>query len=623
MGFLKQIKNEIKIILSSKFILIFVILALAGSIAAPVISALQPDNKNGGYYPGPMPMMGAYAEKAMYGGGYYGEGQDPIQVGDTTITFENPLYGNLSSILYEKEYLQSYTGYSEEGSMLTTPEAVDLALELLDAEFEYYGRFAVSISTYEDYRFQLIWIGTSALYDQFVYSRADTEDHAVLKEAAQYRLYLDSDQFDKKYYDISAVDRLAALDEAESTLNQLYDIVDSNNFSTYIDLMISQQNVQIDDLNDMIKSAEEQIALHPELEESLSVEIQRYRDNIELIQTSTIYWLEYRRENTIIPGSGVWQDTAINDISNNENNLKNYYVITEEQFSQDIYTAQQYGTYEKYIAFTEKQKNEYREDIQIGRNCLDTDQPDMKYIPDGARFATSGFLVYSVAIAIIAVLLGGWLVASEFQSGTVRLLMIRPKTRTKILMSKFFGALIILLALYLACALINMLLNGILLGFSDYAYPNMTVSGGVGFFFSYLPGFFACGVTIIFAFCAAFMMSVLTRHIAVAIIVPIICYVGCFIATYLPALYGVYSFGKWLAWTPIPYVQISNFFMPVAASNYGYYGYGVASGFNPVQIMMQMGMPLSLAYGIILLLVLSAGFVLISLLTFRKRDITN
>jgi|AGTN01.2.fsa_nt_gi hypothetical protein len=219
MGFLRQTKNEIKNILSSKFILIFAILVVVGSIATPVVNALTPDNQ---YYSGPIMYAQSYAEKAYYGGGYYGgSGQEPIQVGDAEITYENPFYGNLSNILYEKEYLETYTGYSDEGSMLTTPEAVDLTLELLDTEFDFYGRFALSITTYEDYRYQLTWDGIYTLYDQFIYSRVDTEDHEVLKEAGQYRLYMDSAEFEKKYYDISATDRLAALDAADTKLEQL------------------------------------------------------------------------------------------------------------------------------------------------------------------------------------------------------------------------------------------------------------------------------------------------------------------------------------------------------------------------------------------------------------------
>jgi ABC-2 type transport system permease protein len=615
MGFLKQVKNEIKNIFSSKFILIFAILVGVGSIASPVITALtaQDNSSSGPIY------MADYAVKGgsgYYDGGYY-DGQEPIPVGDALITSDNPFYGYLSNVLYEKQYLESYTGYTDEGSMLTSPEAVDLAMELMDAEFDYYGRFAVNVTTYEDYRFELAWTGTSALYDIFVYSRVDSVDHDVLREAANYRLYLDSTEFDKKYYEISATDRLAAMDTAQATLDRLFDIVENNNFDAYIDLMIAQQDQQIASLKDQIDMYYQTIQKYPDQQEVLEASIKSCQDQIDLIENSTKYWLEFRREHGIIPYSGMWQDTAINDITNSQSQLQYTTKMTKEEFDQDSYNAIQYGSYENYVAIIDKQIDNLNNTIKIAENCLNADQPDMKYVPDGARYATVSFLSYSAIVAIFAVLLGGWLIASEFQFGTIRLLMIRPKTRTKILMSKFLAALIIAFALYIACALINILMNGILFGFSDFAFPNMTIAGSVGFFAYYLPKFIACAVTIVFAFCVAFMLSVIIKNIAVSIIIPIVCYVGSMVLMNLLSYNTVAA--RWLAWTPVPYLQLYNFFVPTVTS-YSYYSYYMT---NPIQVMMQNGAPISLLYGIILLLALSGVCILVSILTFRKKDITH
>jgi ABC-2 type transport system permease protein len=365
------------------------------------------------------------------GGDIYNNGQEPIQVGDITVTSDNPFYWQLSNIMSEQQYVQV------DGGMITTPEALDLVLELLDAELNYYAQFAANVTTYQDYRYELAYTGTSALYDQFVLSRVDSVDHDVLREAGNYRLYLDQVTFDAKYYDISATERLAALDKAEEKLNQVFDIVANNNFSGYIDLMIAQQNDQITSLQAQIEVYEETLREHPEQEESLNANIESCQKQITVIQETTIPLLEYRREKNIIPYSGMWQDTALNDITNAQNQLQYFTIMTEEQFNQDTWSAMQYGTYANYVSIMEKQKADLNNTVLIAQNCLDTDKPDMKYVPSGARFITMNFLGYSVVIAIFAVLLGGWLIACEFQFGTIRLLMIRPRTRTKILMSKF------------------------------------------------------------------------------------------------------------------------------------------------------------------------------------------
>jgi hypothetical protein len=164
------------------------------------------------------------------------------------------------------------------------------------------------------------------------------------------------------------------------------------------------------------------------------------------------------------------------------------------------------------------------------------------------------------------------------------------------------------LLLYAAGIVINLLLNGIFFGFADFGFPNFTVAGEIGFFGYYIPKFLACIVPIIFVYCVSYMLSVLVRNIAVAIAVPAVCLVGCLLAMYslyiLPVGFGLMSV---MAYTPIPFIQLSSFF----ASN------------SPISLMLQYGVPVSLTYGIILLMALSAAFTAISMLVFRKRDITN
>ena len=145
----------------------------------------------------------------------------------------------------------------------------------------------------------------------------------------------------------------------------------------------------------------------------------------------------------------------------------------------------------------------------------------MKYVPTGPRSRTIQFLDFSMIVALFGVLLGGWLIASEYQQGTIRLLMIRPKTRIKILSAKFVAALLISTFVYLTGSLLNFVTNGICYGFADYAFPNYSVTGATGFIAYYLPKLLICVIPIVFAFTIAFMLSVVVKNIAVSIIVPI------------------------------------------------------------------------------------------------------
>jgi ABC-type transport system involved in multi-copper enzyme maturation permease subunit len=134
------------------------------------------------------------------------------------------------------------------------------------------------------------------------------------------------------------------------------------------------------------------------------------------------------------------------------------------------------------------------------------------------------------------------------------------------------------------------------------------VTGEVGFFGYYIPKFLACIVPIIFVYCVSYMLSVLVKNIAVAIAVPAVCLVGCLVVMFGMYLFSFnYSMMSFIAFTPIPFVQMYSFFVDN----------------SPVAMMMQNGVPVSLTYGIIMLLVLAAVCTGISMLVFKKKDITN
>ncbi len=601
MGFLRQIGTEFKNILRVKFLLIFGILILAVSIAAPVISALSAnaeDNMGGGpiIYSSRSYAM-EYAYKDMYYPG--GEG-NPITVNGVTITPDNPYYWNIQEMQRQQTEVDA--------TWFTTPGALDIWLRVVDVQLNYFVELASYITSYEDYRVDLGW-NQQPLFDKFIYENIDHEDPAELKEAMQMFVYMEDEAYNKKYVNITPEERLAALDEAESDIQALFDVVKNDNFPKYIDLKIQQENDNIKSMEEQIEILEQDIAEHPDQEENLGRQIEDIKKQIQLVKDNNIPILEYRLAHDIRPMANVWQNTALDDITNNRNNIMYTTKMTEEEFNQDPYLARQYGTYARYSAAIDAQIAKYNNDIIIAQSCLDAEQPDMKYVPTGARSITVQFLVYSILVALFGILVGGWLMASEFQMGTIRLLMIRPKTRIKILMSKFVAGLLLCLVMYVAGIVLNIVANGICFGFGDFAFPNFTVTGAVGFFGYYIPKFFACIVTIVFAYCVAYMLSVLVKNIAVSIAVPIVCFVASVIGM---TVLAYTTMADWLAWTPIPYLQISDFFRPQT-------GWMM----TPVQTMIQNGVPISLTYGIIMLLALSAVCVVVSMLVFKKKDITH
>jgi ABC-2 type transport system permease protein len=603
-SFLRQLKFEILNIIRSKFLMIIGILLLAAAIAMPVIDFAASRKKPDGAIdrPIPMPMNGSVSVKSARVGipvlpGPDMGNRDSITIDGITINSDNPFYWNIYHLVQEKEYVEN------DRERFSSPEALDLYLSLMDAEIQHHLKFAMHITDYRDYRYDLNWRGQESIYDKFTFENADVSEDALL-EVLQQRRGMDPEYLRSKYLDLPPEEKLAALDRIEGELAELYSILENNDFPLYVDYRIRMESKTIEDLKEQIAKQEQEIINNPSQEDIINNIIEDLKRQIALIEENTIPILQLRLERNIIPGEDTWQNSALSEIENLRNQLSYTEIVSEEEFNQQPWLAQQYGTYQKYVDAMQAQIDEMNNNIIIAEKSIDSDKPDMKFVSDGPRNRTVRFLSYSVFIALFAVLLGGWLMASEFQQGTIRLLMIRPKTRTKILAAKFLSALIISVVIYISGSLLNALTNGICFGFSDFAYPNYTLAGEIGFLAYYLPKMLACIVPVIFSYAFAFMLSVLIRNVAVSIAVPIAGFIANTI--FMPILAYTGS-ANWIAYTPLPYMQLSSFFIQ----------------YSVMQEFIRRGVPLNLTYGIILLLGLSVLFIGTAVYVFRKRDIVN
>ncbi|HZJ58091.1 MAG TPA: ABC transporter permease subunit, partial [Clostridia bacterium] len=599
MLFLRQVRFEIKNILRSKFILIIGILILAICIATPIISliGLRSSKNEGMYYGystgmGGMGMIRSVAYDMPWYPGPGGYEEDPIIVDGVTIKYDNPFFWNVKSLIDERGYMENDKGN------FSDPKVLDIILSTMDAEQEYFVYMAEHITDHRDYRVELSWAGRESIYDKFAYEHTNLPKEQ-LYEAMSYRMGYDPEVFDEKFINITPEQRLAAIDEIDEQLNLLYKVVETGDFPLFIDLRIKQETKNIEDIKERITVQEKIIIDDPSQEEWVSQYIMDMNNEIDLIETNNIPTLEYRLENNIIPGDDIWQNTALSNIEMNKRNLMYNKILTEEEFNKDRYMVEEYKTYRRYESIMQEERDGYNNQIIIAERSLDAGKPDMNFEPWGARSRTFNFLSYSSFVAMFAILIGGWLMASEFQQGTIRLLMIRPKTRTKILMAKFLSSFIIFLGLYALGSLLNMVTNGACFGFKDFLYPNFTISGETNFFAYYLPKFAVCIMPAIFTFSLSFLLSVLIRNIAVAIIIPIALFIGSTILMQL-LVYGN-SVAKWLAFTPIPYMDFTNFF----------------SQYSIVKNAIQKGIPLGIGYGILMLLGLSVVFVIFSIFTFK------
>ena len=82
-------------------------------------------------------------------------------------------------------------------------------------------------------------------------------------------------------------------------------------------------------------------------------------------------------------------------------------------------------------------------------------------------------------IALFAIVIGGKIVANEFSEGTIKLLLIRPSKRFKILLSKYIIVIGYTLLMLLVLLVVSFLVGGTLFSFKGAGTPFLINSSGV------------------------------------------------------------------------------------------------------------------------------------------------
>jgi ABC-type transport system involved in multi-copper enzyme maturation, permease component len=76
---------------------------------------------------------------------------------------------------------------------------------------------------------------------------------------------------------------------------------------------------------------------------------------------------------------------------------------------------------------------------------------------------------YDIFILILILLISGGIISEEFSKGTIKLLLVRPHSRTKILLSKYITALLIIIFSYFVVAISQVAIEWILSGTTNFS----------------------------------------------------------------------------------------------------------------------------------------------------------
>lgn len=256
--------------------------------------------------------------------------------------------------------------------------------------------------------------------------------------------------------------------------------------------------------------------------------------------------LEWRLEKDICYGDEDF-DSLLSQYENHGLGLANYnysYDINENNYKQKEskdFNYQEKIQYQNLLSEYNIAKYKIENNISAKQTASDTLQELFTSGGDGLLFTI-----------IIALMLTGTIVSEEFNKGTIKLLLIRPYGRRKILASKLIACVIALIISILIMILIEVILAGIMYGFDTINAPaimynyntNSVVSTNC---FAYtLMSLLKISPLIMILALITFMIGTIFANTAVGIVVAFLVY---FVSNIVSALTMEFQV-KWLKFIP-------------------------------------------------------------------------
>ncbi len=211
---------------------------------------------------------------------------------------------------------------------------------------------------------------------------------------------------------------------------------------------------------------------------------------------------------------------------------------------------------------------------------------------------------FSIMIIIMSLIIAGTIISEEFNKGTIKLLLVRPYKRTKILIAKFITCLIILMFAFISVSLIYTIVNGIFNGFAGYSSEIMiynfktngietisTIKYMLVTLLAKLPMY-------LLLMTLSFTISVVLNNSALAIAFPI---VGTMFSEAINQIAYHVEKAQFLKFFVTPNWDLSMFL------------YGKMPQFEPI----------SLPFSITICAIYFVIMIIVSLIVFKKRDIKN
>ena len=222
-----------------------------------------------------------------------------------------------------------------------------------------------------------------------------------------------------------------------------------------------------------------------------------------------------------------------------------YMNVALANYQQYGYNIVQMDNSNEELTYQEKKDyNEAIENKEISKYIIEN-HVDVEKANDLRGILSRFFNEFGLFIIVITVMIAGTIVSEEFNKGTIKLLLIKPYTRNKILLAKFITVLIMIVFSIVIVLGMEIIVGGIMFGFDSLSIPVLQYNFDTNTLeeiniFSYLAlQLFTQLPVLVLLASLAFALSTIFTNSPVAIALPLLGYMGVAVINQFAMQYNI------------------------------------------------------------------------------------
>lgn len=243
---------------------------------------------------------------------------------------------------------------------------------------------------------------------------------------------------ERNTYQYGAEKNEAQVQEINEEIDALLAKLDENDWKYFAKEDLAKVEQQIEELNAQKEQTEDKAVL-----ENIETELDNAQMEKEIAEI---------RLNKDIPYGTNYLNRAISTLQTANTNLANFKNIEELTYEQKL----------EYNSYLEDQA-ESRYILETGRDIHNTNT--LKGILENF------YSQFGIFLIVVVVMIAGTIVSEEFNKGTIKLLLVKPYTRNKILMAKAITTLMMIIFIIVVTLVMQILIGGVIFGFDSLSEP--------------------------------------------------------------------------------------------------------------------------------------------------------